>query len=105
MYNNPNFYPYPNFPMKQPIFSKLRNLNFTEILNGTQKTLSVINQAIPIFYQLKPLINNTKTIFKIASAINNDQKEEKTNKQDENKPKSEINTRNNIDYNKPTFFI
>jgi hypothetical protein len=61
-------YSYPN------IFS--RGLNLTKsikwgtILDGTQKTLGVINQAIPLIYQAKPLVNNAKTLFKIANIMN-----------------------------------
>ena len=98
MYNNPYFNPYVNFQVKPSLFSKLKALSFTEILNGTQKTLNIINQAIPIIYQVKPLVNNTKTILKIANAINN-----------ENNPpiieKKETSTNKNIKYNEPTFFI
>ena len=99
MYNNQFFYSYPNFTEKQTLFSKIKNLNFTVLLNQTQKTLNVINQAIPIVHQIKPLINNTKTIFKIASAINKD--ENKTIKE-EIKPEEKQPERI---YNQPTFFI
>lgn len=66
MYN----YPYP----KVGLFSRFSNLakgfSFTSFLDGTQKTLGVINQAIPIVYQVKPMFQNAKTIFKIADEIN-----------------------------------
>ncbi len=104
MYNNPYFNPYVNFQVKPSLFSKLKSLSFTEILNGTQKTLNIINQAIPIVYQVKPLINNTKTILKIATAINNDNKQ-KTNIEKKEEIKKETTTNKNIKYNEPTFFI
>ena len=66
MYN----YPYP----KVGLFSRFSNLakgfSFTSFLDGTQKTLGVINQAIPIVYQVKPMFQNAKTIFKIADELN-----------------------------------
>ena len=66
MYN----YPYP----KVGLFSRFSNLakgfSFTSFLDGTQKTLGVINQAITIVYQVKPMFQNAKTIFKIADEIN-----------------------------------
>ncbi len=66
MYN----YPYP----KVGLFSRFSNLakgfSFTSFLDGTQKALGVINQAIPIVYQVKPMFQNAKTIFKIADEIN-----------------------------------
>lgn len=103
MYNNPYFNPYINFTPKPSLFSKLKSLSFTEILNGTQKTLNIINQAIPIVYQVKPLIENTKTIFKIATAINNDNKI--PIKESKEEIKKEPSTNKNIKYNEPTFFI
>ena len=63
----------------QSLFNKLeflKKLNFNNILDGTQKTLNVINQAIPIFNQVKPLINNTKTLFKLTQIINEPEKQE-----------------------------
>lgn len=65
------------------ILSLLKNIKWGAILDGTSKTLNVINQAIPVVYQVKPIINNAKTMFKIANIMNSPQeeikKEEKTN--------------------------
>lgn len=51
------------------LFSKF---SFTDFLNGASKTLNVVNQAIPIFYQVKPMINNAKTMFRVMSAVKDD---------------------------------
>jgi len=48
-------------------------INWSALLDGTQKTLGVINQAIPIVYQVKPIIGNAKTLFKIANVMNDKQ--------------------------------
>ena len=64
------------------ILSLLKNIKWGALLDGTSKTLGVINQAIPVVYQVKPIINNAKTIFKVANIINEKEdikKEEKTN--------------------------
>jgi len=61
---------YPN-PSSGGILSFIKNLNIAGLLDGTQKTLSVVNQAIPIIYQVKPLMSNLGTIFKISNIINN----------------------------------
>ena len=55
--------------------------NWSNILTNTQKTLGIINQALPIVYQVRPLLNNARTLFKIAGAINekDDTKEETIN--------------------------
>ena len=64
------------------ILSLLKNIKWSSLLEGTSKTLNVINQAIPVVYQVKPIINNAKTMFKVANIINTPEdtkKEEKTN--------------------------
>lgn len=50
--------------------SLTKSINWAALLDGTQKTLGVINQAIPVYYQVKPIIGNAKTLFKIANVIN-----------------------------------
>ena len=52
--------------------------NWSNILSNTQKTLGIINQAIPIVYQVRPLLNNARTLFKIAGAINEKMKLKKS---------------------------
>lgn len=108
MFNNSNFYPYQYYPRKTGISNILKKISVGEILTGTQKTLNIINQAIPVINQAKPLFNNVKTLFKIANAINTNDK----NKTNETKEKEEIkietkkeNINTNIKYNEPVFFI
>lgn len=38
-------------------------------LTSTGKTLNVINQAIPIFYQVRPIVRNAKTMFRVLGAV------------------------------------
>ena len=94
-----------NYPYVRPgLFSKLFNFskgfNWTTFLDGTQKTLGVINQAIPIVYQVKPIINNARTMFKIADEIRKPPNQNNTNS-------SNINLQNqvNANINKPTFYM
>ena len=95
MYNNPNFFQYQNLNLAKP-----KLFNFSDLLNKTQKTLNVINQAIPIFYQIKPLWNNTKTILKIANIVNEPQKqmrkERKIKKPNESLEEREIRIYTNV---------
>lgn len=65
--------------------SGIKRINWGNILNNTQKTLNVINQAIPIIYQVKPLVANARTLFRIADAVKDDDKivKEETTKQEE----------------------
>lgn len=73
------------------ILSLLKNIKWGSILDGTSKTLNVINQAIPVIYQVKPIVNNAKTMLNIAKIINtptnnNETKETKTNITTNNSP-------------------
>ena len=77
-------YPYTNPSILTKGLSALKNIKWATLLDGTQKTLGVINQAIPIVYQVKPIVNNAKTLFKIANVIKEPQKEEKITKKETN---------------------
>ncbi|MBQ8132532.1 MAG: hypothetical protein IJ193_08585 [Bacilli bacterium] len=60
---------YPS-PYRPGVWEMLKGIKWGGILDGTQKTLGVINQAIPIVYQVKPMVNNMRSVFKIANMIN-----------------------------------
>ena len=83
------------------------------MLSNVQKTLGVVNQAIPMVKQISPIIGNAKTMFRIMNefkkvdtptsnnlqTINNNQV---NNIQSENTQKQSTT----IQYdNQPTFFI
>ena len=99
-----NFYnPYYYFPVARPsLFSTLRNsFNFSGILNGTQKTLNIINQAIPLVKQVSPVVKNARTMFKVM----NEFKKVGTNSvlpNHKNAVKTEDNDSNNAG---PKFFV
>ncbi len=89
--------------------TKASTFTFSGLLNGASKTLGVINQAIPVFYQVKPIINNAKTMYRVAKEINsNDRKNTSTNNSNNNNSNNNTSTNNasnNNDVNKPNFFI
>lgn len=66
-------YPY-NYVKPQSFFGNIRNsmrgFSFNSFLDGCQKTLGVVNQALPIVNQLGPIVTNAKTMFKIANIVN-----------------------------------
>lgn len=95
MYNQ-SYYPF-NYPRKPSFFSNFKNMNWSTFLDGTQKTLSIINQAIPVIYQIKPIYQNAKTIFKVAKELKNDEEKNITKK--ENIRKTTISSNN------PTYFL
>ena len=96
----------------------LGKFSFSGFLNGASKTLNVVNQAIPIYYQVKPMFNNAKTMFRIMGAVKDDDKTTKVNNinQKNNTSTTNINVNqtksnqmnnniNNFEENNPTFFI
>ncbi len=100
-----NFYPYYTRPTG--LFSSLKGkFDWGAILNNTQKTLNIVNQAIPLAYQVKPIINNAKTVFKVMGAVKDDdaKKEEPTINSSNNTIKEEkTNSYNKT--NEPNFFL
>lgn len=49
----------------------LSKINFSSILTNAQKTLNVVNQAVPLYYQVKPVFKNIKALGKIGKEFNN----------------------------------
>ena len=90
----------------------LKNFSWSTLLNGASKTLGVINQAIPVLHQIRPIWNNTKTMLRVMKAVNSkDQKpssniinnDKKISSFDEIKlNKNDINTTSNEG---PIFFV
>ncbi len=75
-------------------------VTFSNILNGASKTLGVINQAIPVFYQVKPIWNNARTMFRVVKGLNSN---------DTTPTKAQTNTGSTTNIQKeqsnaPTFF-
>ena len=78
-------------------------ITFSGILNGASKTLGVINQAIPVFYQVKPIWNNARTMFKVVKGLNSKDNTQINTTTTPIKEKSE--QINNHKSNAPTFFM
>ncbi|MFA5407355.1 MAG: VrrA/YqfQ family protein [Bacilli bacterium] len=84
------------------------HFNWSDLLNNTQKTLSVINQAIPIFYQVKPIWNNAKTMFKVMGEMGKINNSHPNTTNQNNSTKMADNNQTSYAQNKdnePTFFI
>ena len=94
MYNNPmyynNFFPYHNSlynnTLRKGLFN-IKSINWSNLLTNTQKTLNVINQAIPVYYQIKPIWGNAKTMFQMIGALKENDSNLNTNtiKKEDNK--------------------
>ena len=115
-YFNPYFYNVN--PISSPtngIFSFLRGargLNLGTILNGTQRTLNIINQAIPVIRQMSPVVHNAKTMFRVMNEFKKVDSKESTksninnvNNISENIEKNVQNTNVYSNENGPTFFL
>lgn len=93
--------------------SGIKGINWGGLLNNTSKTLGVINQAIPIVKQAGPMLNNMRSMVKLATAFKNETNPKNTSiKKDIEKSKQVIT--NNTSLNNedlvnnnymPNFFI
>ena len=125
-YYNPYFYTIPS-NIATPKIGLLTRLfgrsgvTIGNILNGTQRALNFANQAIPLVKQVRPMIGNAKTMFKVMNEFkrtekpiqnttiiqnNKNIKNEATNNNIENIT-TNIKERNNYieSDNGPTFFV
>ena len=125
-YYNPYFYTMPTTVTtpKVGLFSRLlggSKITLGGFLNGTQRVLNFANQAIPLVKQVRPMIGNAKTMFKVmnefkraekpknntVSNINNNVKDNiNNNTQNEIIESSNNSTTEIVNYeNGPTFFM
>lgn len=95
------------------IFSKI---NWSSLLSNAQKTLGVVNQAIPLYYQVKPVFKNLRALGKIGkeftkiSGDNNQNSEKVKQEATINNPNNAETLTGNItdnenDYPTPTFYL
>lgn len=81
-YYNPYFlYPYSTLsaPTTNLLGSGLgKGFSFSSLLNGAQRTLNFVNQAIPVVKQVSPMMKNAKTMFRVMNEFKKvDTKEQK----------------------------
>ncbi len=76
---NPYYYTIPS-NIIQPKIGLLGRLfgstgvSIANFLNGTQRVLNIANQTIPIVKQIKPMVSNAKTMFKIMNEFKKTEK-------------------------------
>jgi len=106
-----NYGPYMGFPYytmpsaSQGLFSRLfGNISLSGILNGTQKTLNVVNQVIPVIKQVKPVINNAKTMFRVMNEFKKNDNDVRQNNINTNSTINKESVINN-EFNGPRFFV
>lgn len=114
-----SYAPYTAAPASRGILSSIvggvKGINWSGLLSNVQKTLGIVNQAIPMVKQVSPIVNNAKTMFKIMNEFkkvdtpinSNDSKNiQNLNEQKTNIETATNNTVTNDQYDSgPTFFI
>ena len=106
-------------------FRAIKGINWSGLITNTSKTLSVVNQAIPLVRQVGPMVNNMKSMLKVASIFKDETDKNyitscnksinslpKTNKINYTNSQNNINTDSNTtnklnseNDNSPTFFV
>ncbi len=96
------------------IFGGVKSFNWSGLLSNVQKTLGIVNQAIPMVKQVSPIVNNAKTMFKIMNEFkkvdtpvtnNNQTNTNIQNNQPQNIDNTSIDNKQIDTNNGPTFFI
>ena len=109
---NPYYYTFPT-TLNQPNIGLLGRLfgntgvSISNFLNGTQKVLNIANQTIPLVKQVKPIIGNAKTMFRVMNEFKKTEKpiiikNETINNETVDKENIETTNSNNLG---PKFFI
>lgn len=106
-------------PAKAGLFSNLiggmKGIKWGTILTNTQRTLGLINQAIPVVKQVTPVVKNAKTMFRVmnefkkvdepTSTINQTTFSENKETMKGKSNDSHTPIASSVSYNEPTFFI
>ncbi len=84
-----------------------KSINLPTVLNGISKTLGIVNQAIPLYQQAKPMIQKGRSLFKLVNEINKSDSSNKSTFKVTNYSSDNVNTidnSNNQNINQPVFF-
>ena len=119
-YYNPYFYTMPANVVntaRPGLFSRLFDgLTFSRFMDNTQRALNFANQAIPFVKQVKPMIGNAKTMFKVMNEFKKSEKPRESNNHNQNSAVKNTNRNSNNSNNNniknsytlnngPTFFM
>lgn len=85
-------------------------INWSSLLNNTSKTIGVVKEAIPIVKEVGPMMNNMRSMFKIASVFKDETDTSNgIKKPSVNYTSTDSNSNNIINtntyQNKPNFFL
>ena len=111
-YYNPYFYAMPQMAStatRTGLFSRLfGGLSLGRIVSGTERALNFANQAIPLVKQVKPIIGNAKTMFKVMNEFKRQETRTMNSDTKVNNNYNQAQQQNNykpINSNEPTFFM
>lgn len=62
----PTNYMQPKIGLLGRLFGRT-GISISNFLNGTQRVLNIANQTIPLVKQVKPIIGNAKTMFRVMN--------------------------------------
>lgn len=78
----------------------IKGINWGGLITNASKTLNVVNQAIPLVRQVGPMVNNMKSMLRIASVFK-DETDKKPDKKANQTTTNKINNHKN-NYNQNT---
>lgn len=58
-------------------------LSFTKIISGISKSLNIVNQVIPLYKEVKPIISNASGILSVFKEMNKEENATIINKEPE----------------------
>ena len=59
--------------MNYNLLNLFKNINLSNIVSNTSKTLNVIKKSIPVYKEIRPYINKEKSLFKAPKDENIDE--------------------------------
>lgn len=66
-------------PTSNIVGAASKGISFSKILSGAGKALNFANRAIPMYYQIKPMLSNAKTLVNMYSKVKEPEKTTLTN--------------------------
>jgi len=84
----------------------LSGINWSGLFTNAQKTLGFINQTLPVYNQVKPVVSNARTMFRVMKAMKDDPKKPEPSYTKSGNAHETIPIESRIAINKsaPTFF-
>lgn len=79
-------------------------LSLSKVLSGISKTLGIVNQAIPIYKEIKPMVTSAKKVLAIAKEFNKTSETKITNVETKKEVTENVTSQNIANGSNPVFF-